>query len=182
MKIRCDFWFTYLWSDLFTRILYEKFRGKYQVSELISFLHALTVSGLCNNFTFIKAGLSPFKKNLCHLLDWKPFKNDEKSFLFHLKSSLRWPDIQVFVTTFWSCTKNGLIRKIKLTLKFMTSQPGLQTIATYILSNISQCKSNQTIKLGQLIDHNKKNIFLQKLCGNEAGRLVPDLFFFFNKA
>ena len=64
----------------------------------------------------------------------------------------------------------------------MTSQPGLQTIATYILPNISQCKSNQTIKLGQLIDHNKKNIFLQKLCGNEAGRLVPDLFFFFNKA
>ena len=27
-----------------------------------------------------------FQKNLSLLLNWKPFKNDEKSFLFHLKS------------------------------------------------------------------------------------------------
>ena len=169
MKIRCDFWFTYLWSDLFTRILYEKFRGKYQVSELISFLHALTVSGLCNNFTFIKAGLSPFKKNLCHLLDWKPFKNDEKSFLFHLKSSLRCPDIQVFVTTFWSCTKNGLIRKIRVTSKSMRHNvvykqlEYLTCIPQYLKS-----KGNQTMRFGQLIEYDKINIFLQKLWGRET--------------
>ena len=66
--------------------------------------------------------------------------------------------------TFWSCRKNGLIRKIKLTSKFMTSQPGLQTIAIHILPNISQSKGNQTMKFGQLIEHNKRNIFLQKLC------------------
>ena len=30
--------------------------------------------------------------------------------------------------------------------------------------NISQGKSNQTMKLDQLIDYNKRNIFLQKLC------------------
>ena len=47
----------------------------------------------------------------------------------------------------------------------MTSQPGLQTIAIHILPNISQSKGNQTIKFGQLIKHNKKNIFLPKLCG-----------------
>ena len=47
----------------------------------------------------------------------------------------------------------------------MTSQPGLQTIKSQ--------------KFGQLIDHNMRNIFLQKLCGNESGRLVPDLFLFF---
>ena len=29
--------------------------------------------------------------------------------------------------------KNGLIRKTRLTSKFMTSQPGLQTIAIHIL-------------------------------------------------
>ena len=66
---------------------------------------------------------------------------------------------------FWSCRKNGLIRKISLTSKFMTSRPGLQTIAIHILPNISQSKGNQTMKFGQLIEYNKRNIFLQKLCG-----------------
>ena len=47
----------------------------------------------------------------------------------------------------------------------MMSQPGLQTIAIYILPNISQSKGNQTMKFGQLIEYNKGNIFLQKLCG-----------------
>ena len=42
----------------------------------------------------------------------------------------------------------------------MTSQPGLQRIAIQILCNISQCKGNQTMKFGQLIDYNKRNIFL----------------------
>ena len=46
----------------------------------------------------------------------------------------------------------------------MTSQPGLQTIAIHILPNILQSIGNQTIKFGQLIEHNKRNIFLQKLC------------------
>ena len=30
-----------------------------------------------------------FQKKLCYLFDWKPFKTDEKCFLFHLKSSFR---------------------------------------------------------------------------------------------
>ena len=47
----------------------------------------------------------------------------------------------------------------------MTSQPELETIAIHILPNISQSKDNQTMKFGQLIEYNKKNIFLQKLCG-----------------
>ena len=39
------------------------------------------------------------------------------------------------------------------------------------------------MKLGQLIEHNKRNTFLQKIyVENEAGRLVPDLFLFFKKA
>ena len=47
----------------------------------------------------------------------------------------------------------------------MTSQPGLQTITIQILRNISQSKENQTMKFGQLIEYNKSNIFVQKLCG-----------------
>ena len=42
----------------------------------------------------------------------------------------------------------------------MMSQPGLQTIAIQILSNISQSKGNQTMKFGQLIEYSKGNIFL----------------------
>ena len=47
----------------------------------------------------------------------------------------------------------------------MTSQPGVETIVMQILPDISQSKGNQTVKFGQLIDYNKRNIFLQKLCG-----------------
>ena len=66
--------------------------------------------------------------------------------------------------TFWSCRKNGLIRQIRLISKFMMSQPGYQTIAIQILPNISGSKSNQTMKLGQLLDYNERKHFLQKLC------------------
>ena len=99
------------------------------------------------------------------LLYWKPFKNDKKCFLFCFKNSFRSQDIYVFVTTFWWRRKNGLIRRVRLTSKFMTSETGSQTIAIYILPNISQSKGNQTLKFGQLIEHYKRNIFLQRSCG-----------------
>ena len=44
----------------------------------------------------------------------------------------------------------------------MTSQPGLQKIAIHILPNISQSKGNQTMKFGQLIEYNKRNIFFTR--------------------
>ena len=47
----------------------------------------------------------------------------------------------------------------------MGSQPYLRTMPVHILPNISQSKGNQTMKFGQLIEQNKRNIFLQKLCG-----------------
>ena len=68
------------------------------------------------------------------------------------------------IMTLCSCRKNGFIRKIRLISKFITSQPGEQTIAIHMLSKISGSKSNQAMKLGQLIDYNKRNTFLQKLC------------------
>ena len=62
-------------------------------------------------------------------------------------------------------TRNGLIGKIRLSSKFMTSQPDLQTIKVHILPSISQSKGNKTMKFGQLIEHSKRNTFLQKLYG-----------------
>ena len=46
----------------------------------------------------------------------------------------------------------------------MTAQPGLSTIAIHILPNTSQSKgNNKTMKFGQLLEYNKRNIYLQKL-------------------
>ena len=46
----------------------------------------------------------------------------------------------------------------------MTSQPNSQIFTIDILPNISRRKSNQTMKLGQLIEYIKGNIFLQEVC------------------
>ena len=43
----------------------------------------------------------------------------------------------------------------------MTSKPGQQTIAIHILTNISRSKGNESMKIGQLVEYNKRNIFLQ---------------------
>ena len=59
----------------------------------------------------------------------------------------------------------------------MTSQPGKQTIAIYILPNISKSKCNQTIKFGQLIEYNMKNIFLEKLYTNCGGKTISRSFY-----
>ena len=77
----------------------------------------------------------PFKseshlpEKLFYLLQWKPFKNDEKRFLFHLNSSFHSQDIWIFVLNSRPYRKNGLTWKIRLISNFMTSQPGQQTIA-----------------------------------------------------
>ena len=53
----------------------------------------------------------------------------------------------------------------------MTSQPDQQTVVIHILSIISTSKSNETVKPGQLIEGNMKNIFFEKSytkCGGET--------------
>ena len=60
--------------------------------------------------------------------------------------------------------KNNFIRKIRLISRLITSQPGKQTIAIHILPDISRSRGNQTMKFGQLIEYNMRNIFLKKSC------------------
>ena len=57
----------------------------------------------------------------------------------------------------------------------MTSQPGLLAIEIHILANISQNKRQPGNEIWSIY----RNIFLQNYAKNEAGRLVPDLFLFF---
>ena len=69
--------------------------------------------------------------------------------------------------------KNSLIRKIRLVLKLMTSQPGQQTIAIHILPNISRTKGNQSMEICQLIEYNMRNIFVEKSYAKCAGETIP---------
>ena len=125
-----------------------------------------------------KVGLSASIKNFFSL-QWWLFKDDEKCFLFHLKSSFRSLDIQIFGLIFWACRKNGSIRAISLIWIFITSQPGLQRIITHLLLNISRIKGNQTMKFDQLIDHPKRYKFLWKLCRKWSRETSSKLLFVF---
>ena len=58
----------------------------------------------------------------------------------------------------------------------MTSQPGKQTIAIHIFPNISRSKGNQTIKFGQSIEYNMRNIFLKNYARNMVEKLLQDPF------
>ena len=64
-------------------------------------------------FIYFQRWTLTFQKKLFHLLQWKSFKNDEKCFLFQLKSSFCSQDIQIFLSCIF-CRKNSLLRKIWL--------------------------------------------------------------------
>ena len=54
----------------------------------------------------------------------------------------------------------------------MTSQPGKETVAIYILSNVSKNKGNKSMKFGQLIEYNMRNIF-ENSYTKCAGETIP---------
>ena len=58
----------------------------------------------------------------------------------------------------------------------MTLHTGTQTITINMLSDISRSKNNHTIKFGQLIEYNVRNIFLEKQCTKCGGETSPHLF------
>ena len=64
----------------------------------------------------------------------------------------------------------------------MTSSTQKQIIAEHILPNISRSKSNQAMKLSQLIKYNVRNIFQKKSCRELGRETIPFPFFLFVKA
>ena len=95
-----------------------------------------------------------------------PLKRMKEAFYFILKALFV---LKIFkVLSFWSCGRNGLIRKIQLTSKLITSKPGQQIITINIFPSISRSKFNWTMKLSQLTEYNKIIIFLQKLWRKRA--------------
>ena len=76
---------------------------------------------------------------------------------------LKTPFVEIF--TFFSRPFGFVEKRLDMVnFKIMTSQTGQQIIIMHILPNISTSKSNQAIKLGQLINYGKRNILLQKSC------------------
>ena len=57
------------------------------------------------------------------------------------------------------------------------SRLGKETIVIYILPNISRSEGNQTMKFGQLIKYNMRNIFLEKLMATYGRQTIPRPFF-----
>ena len=59
----------------------------------------------------------------------------------------------------------------------MISQTGQQLIAIHILSNISRNKGNKTMKFGQLLEYNMRNIFIEKSYTEYVGEASPRTFY-----
>ena len=70
-----------------------------------------------------------------------------------------------------------MIKNIRVISKYVTSQPGSQAIAIHILINISRSKGNQAMKFGQFIEHNLRQIFLEKSYTKCGGETIARYFF-----
>ena len=105
---------------IFIAYAFASDKGRLKIVSYINFIQKESgfVEFLAEFQTMIKYGSlkskSHLPKKLLYLLQRKPFKKDEKCFLFHLKSYFHTQDIYIFFLIFWSCGKNGLIRKIMI--------------------------------------------------------------------
>ena len=83
---------------------------------------------------------------------------------FILKALFVLKNIYIFVLTFRSCRENGLIRKKSL-ISNLRRHNLVNKKLKYTYCPIShESKDNLKMKFGQLIEYNKRNIFLQKSC------------------
>ena len=105
--------------------------------------------------------------------NWKRLQNDEKYFLFYLKSSFSSEDIEVFFFTFWSCLLHLFRKNDKVNFKFYEVTAWLSNIVRHILSNISRSKDNQTMKFGQLMEYKMRKVFLEKSYAKRDGETGP---------
>ena len=95
---------------------------------------------------FFEVGISCSKTFCVICFIESPLKMMKNAFFSYYK--LFWISRYLsFYHDFGSCVKNGLIRKISLFSKSMTSQTGKQTNAIHILLNISRSKGNQLMNL-----------------------------------
>ena len=109
---------------------------------------------------------SHLPRNFFYVLQWKPFKklfkNDEKCFLFHVKSSFCLWDICIFILTFWLYRKR-LTKKAMVNFKIYdvtdwTSNNYNKHIAQYLKKE----RQPQHEKYNMRYAYSMKNILLKK--------------------
>ena len=116
---------------------YEIYQNSFFIEAILishGFYRSL-INGKFHQFIFIflkeffsssllfKVGLSPSKQYFICFND-SPSKIIKNHFCFILKGLFVLKVFKFWSSTFWSSRKNSLIVKVKLILKFMTSQPG----------------------------------------------------------
>ena len=115
-----------------------------------------------------------FQKSWFYLFQWKPFKNDENCFLFHLKSFFHSYVIRIFY-------KISLIRKLRLIPKSTTTKQGSKSLQS------RYCPISQEVKVirrcNLLNNRMMSEMFFFKFhTENKAVRPVSYLFCFLKKA
>ena len=134
--------------------------------DLPKVLHTLTHELLIaklHPYGFGKKSLKYHPRFWDNFWQLKVFKNDDNTFYFMLKTVLF---LTIFTLLSWlfGCVEIRLDKKAKINFKIMTSETEQQIITIHTLPNISRTKGNQSIKFGQLIKCNERNIFLNKSC------------------
>ena len=126
---------------------------KYSLKIFVTDEHGIYKKTFCQTkLQILLKSDSHFTKGPFYLIQRKPFKIDEKYFLFQLKSYSRSYDISIF-----GYVGKRLDQKVKVFSKFMTPQTGKQIILIHILLKISRSKGTYIMKLGQLIEYNMSN-------------------------
>ena len=128
--------------------------GKYG-SEKTCFLSYFTQ---CNYLQFwldmkidpLKSDSLTFQKKLFISFNESPLEIMKNAFCFILKAFFVLKILQFLSWLFGQVEKNGFIRKIRLISKFITSQPGQETITIHKLPNNSRSQGNQAMKFGQV--------------------------------
>ena len=129
----------------------------------------------------LKGGLSPTPKRFFCLLQLKLFKNDEKCFFFYLKSSFHSRDIWIFVSTFWSCRKNDLVRKIDYFQNLWGHKLVRKQLQCTSFPISHEVKVTRQRSLLHCVNVIRDIFFYINHSENDTGRLVPDSFLFFEK-
>ena len=130
---------------------------------------------ICCHF---KVGHAPFRKVSFICLNEISLKMMNNDFYFILK-----PLFVLKIFKFLSLIrKKRLDKKNRFNFKIFDVSLGKKTITIHTLPNISRKESNQTIKFGQSIQYNMRNIFLQKSCRKWGrGTSSRPLLFFLKK-
>ena len=111
---------------------------------------------------------SHLPKKIIICLKESSLKVMKNAFYFILKGFFVLQTFKFFALSFWSRKKKAWLIKIRLISKFVASQPGKQTIAIHILPNSSRRSGNLTMKFGQLIQYNVRNVFFKNHAENET--------------